>query len=384
MSTHRVGGTAKVEKQIIMYKFNADDTASTYSSNEKYKNKIITHKEFSEINGKVLSTDFLMVKQDKKSTLSLRREYKLFIKRADFLKKLTKGKINLYKTGSESNTAMQLFYDLCLPKTPDPITEEETEFLRNCRGQLKCAIKYKGKGWKLDIVSEYPSIMRSDHMSFPIKAGKLVTMTKKEFDESNFFKYGVYRVRIISRVNPFIFRFNEKNYYTHIDLNFAKTLKYDMEIIEDDKPNFLSYEGCLTNGAKLFRPFVDYLFKLKNLGFKSIKIYLNKLWGKLIQRDLFKINTASVDNQIWDDKEIVEIGVIGDDINHSGNLEIDVVKKGKYYKTDFGRISPFMLAKGRFTTAQYILKNIDDVVYINTDGYILKKEPHKDIKNRLG
>jgi hypothetical protein len=39
-----------------------------------------------------------------------------------------------------------------------------------------------------------------------------------------------------------------------------------------------------------------------------------------------------------------------------------------------------MLAKGRFVTAQHMLKNIDDVVYVNTDGWVLKNEPSKDLK----
>jgi hypothetical protein len=91
-------------------------------------------------------------------------------------------------------------------------------------------------------------------------------------------------VKIPTRVNPFIFRPNEKNYYTHIDVNFAKELNYDMEIIEDGQPNFLSYEGCLINGAKLFKPFVDYLYQFKHIGYKTIKVYLNSLWGFLCKK----------------------------------------------------------------------------------------------------
>lgn len=366
-----VRNTAFEEKKIMMYKFNDEGKVNVYSKDCKYKT--ITHEQFTAINNNSIHGTHLLVKEDDELKLSLRKQYKLFIKKAKLLKKITKGKINLYKTGCESKTSLRLFYD-SNPPQPDKITPEETAFLRKCKGQLKHGIEYKGKGWKLDIVSEYPSIMRNDHMQFPISAGKLITLTKEEFDEMKYFKYGIYHVQISSRIDPFIFRFNEENYYTHIDLNFAKTLGYKLNLIIDNKPNFLSYEGKLINGAKLFRPFVDYLYNFKNKGFKTVKKYLNCLWGMLCKVNVIAINTAK-DNSIHEDKDLIEICPVD---NNKETFKIDLCNKDYYYENDFGRIAPFMLAKGRYNTAQYILKNIKDVVYVNTDGFILKNEP-KDI-----
>jgi hypothetical protein len=372
--TFRVRGTSKTEKAIMIFKFNDLGSVDTYS--QEYKKKTITKEQFGELRSKPITASHLLVREDEDLSLSLRKQFKLFQKRAKLLKKLTNGQINLFKTGSESNTALQLFYDLCKPPEPDKITEAEAVFLSNCRGQLKHAINYKGKAWKLDIVSEYPSIMRSEHMQFPIKQGTLKTLTLQDFDEIKYFKYGIYRVKILTRINPFIFNINDKNYYTHIDLNFAKTLNYEMELVEDGNPNFLSYEGCLISGAKLFKPFVDYLFQFKKLGYKSIKIFLNKLWGKLCQKNVI----VAKDNEIHENKNMLEICPIGDNLDHTSLFKIEVCSYESYYETDFARMRSFMLAKGRFMTAQYIMKNINDVVYVNTDGYLLKTAPNKEIK----
>jgi hypothetical protein len=373
----RAKGTANEEKEILIYKFNKEGNIWVYGKEVKYQ--VLTHENFKKIRSNPLSSPYLLVRTDDRLKLSLRKEYQLFEKRQEILFKISEGKINLFKTGSDSLTAMQLFLDLCKPPIADEITPEETIFLSSCKGQLKHGKKYKGRGFKLDIISEYPSIMKSEHMNFPYKKGKLLKLNKKEFDEMKFFKYGIYHVKITSEVNPFIFRLNKLNYYTHIDLNFAKTLKYNMEIIEDDKPNFLSYEGCLINASKLFGPFVNYLFGLKQKGYKSIKCILNCLWGYLCKKNEIHI-TVQNNTEIFATKELLNIGPVGNDLNHKTAKKIDIISKTYFYESNYARIGPFMLAKGRFVTAQHMLKNIDDVVYVNTDGWVLKNEPSKDLK----
>jgi len=374
----RAKGTATEAKEILIYKFNEDGDIDVYGKKIKYD--ILTHENFKKIRSNPISSPYLLVRSDDTLKLSLRKQYKLFRKKAKLLKKLSKGKIDLYKTGSASLTSMQLFLDLCEPPKPDKITQQETQFLCNCKGQLKNGKAYKGKGYKLDIVSQYPSIMESKHMNFPIKRGELKTLTSKEFNELKYFKYGIYRVKILSEVDPFIFRFNKLNYYTHIDLNFAKSLNYEMELIEDEEPNFLCYEGCLINGSKLFGPFVNYLFRLKQMGYKTVKPILNCLWGYLCKKNEIPINTAKDGEEIYGDKELVTMCPVGNDLKHKKVYKIDIISKEYYYESNYARLGPFMLAKGRYVIAQHVLKNINDVVHINTDGYVLKDKPSKELK----
>lgn len=281
----RVKGTSPTEKKIMMFKFKGEHILTFSDQGYKY----ISKQEFTQIRSNPITEEYLLVNHNKLLKYTLQKQYRLFIETADFLKELTNGDINLYMTGGERKTSDQLFRRTCNPSKPDKISKKEAMWLRKCRGQLRSAIKYKGKGWKLDIVSAYPYIMSSDKFNVPYKKGKFLTMTNEEFQNTKYYKFGIYRVRILTRVNPFIFRPNDEHYYTHIDLNFAKTLNYEMEIIEDGEPNFLSYENCLINGYKLFKPFVDYLFKFKNTGYKTIKVYINRLWGALCKKNLIPV-----------------------------------------------------------------------------------------------
>jgi hypothetical protein len=374
----RAKGTSNTEKKIMMFKFKTDDDILTYCD-QGYK--YISKQKFTQIRSNPITEEYLLVNHNKLSNFTLQKQYKLFLLTADFLKELTNSDINLYKTGGISKTARQLWLNLCNPPKASKIANEEAVWIRSCRGQLKHSIPYKGQqSWKLDITSEYPFIMRSDHFQVPIKKGKFLTLTKEEFNTMKFYKYGIYRVKMISRVNPFIFRPNDKNYYTHTDLNFAKELGYEMDLIEDGKPNFLSYEGCLMNGAKLFRPFTDYLFNLKQMGYKTAKVYINRLWGALCKKNLMAIDTQK-DNEIRENREIIQFCPTEDNLIRTGkDLKIDIANADSFFETGYARLKPFLLAKARYVTAQHVMKNIDDIVYINTDGYILKAEPHPSVQ----
>ena len=60
-----------------------------------------------------------------------------------------------------------------------------------------------------------------------------------------------------------LFAENSENWYTHIDLNLALTYIYTIELIKDGEYNYLDYKQILVRGAKLFRPYIDYLLKME-------------------------------------------------------------------------------------------------------------------------
>ena len=88
-----------------------------------------------------------------------------------------------------------------------------------------------------------------------------------------------------------MFRFSYKSKYTHIDLCTAVSLGLTIELIQDDKANFLYYsrDKCFA-GSELFSEFVDVLFALKESKIKRAKFILNILWGALCEKKKTKIH----------------------------------------------------------------------------------------------
>ena len=317
------------------------------------------------------STKYIFIKKNERDNdlkyLSIRKQCKSINKEAEKLLILTKGKINLYRTGSPTNTSLQLFYDLCDNIEPEHIEDYEVNIFEKCRGALIFGIPYEGIGYKYDIVSEYPSIMNSAQHKFPIKKGTLKTYTKEEFDNLKFYTFGLYHVEI-HNIDFRVFRNNPENWYSHSELNFAITklkLKITL-IIENEEPNALLYDAnSLITGKNLFGPFVKYLFNFKDSGNSEIKKYLSNLWGKLCSTNVIKITNAV----IYENKEIMSILP-----NDDGTLTIETFVKSKFYDFNYARIKPFLMAYGRLKIANIILPNIENIVRTHTDGIISKVE----------
>src|SRR5690606_24452009 len=113
------------------------------------------------------------------------------INNANKLKELTDGKINLYKTGTFKNAALKLFHDFNELIQPEPILQAEGIWIKEAmKGPLVWATKYKGDCYEYDVVSMYPSIMRDQKFSVPIKAGIFKKLTQDEFDNAKYYEYG--------------------------------------------------------------------------------------------------------------------------------------------------------------------------------------------------
>ena len=289
--------------------------------------------------------------------------------------------MNLYKTGTVAKTALNLFSEF-VNVTPDKIKDFEVDILESTyKGALYHGEPYTGKAYKYDIISAYSSIMKSTHMQFPIKEGVSKTLTRDEFDEMAFFKYGCYKT-IIHILNPKLLRQSIDNWNTHIDLNRAKELKYKIELIEEEN-NFLSYEGKLINGRKLFGGYIDYLYKFKQDGHSCVKKYLNNLAGKLGQLNTIKLTSKDI---IRADSKIVYINRASDNLEDGEFPEIEIhkVADASYYIYDFARILPFLVAKGRYITSKFIEKQVDAVKYMHTDGWIMSERIDAELGSDIG
>jgi hypothetical protein len=368
----KVTRISNAEKEIAIYEITEDDEVSFYCSNGY---KTMTRAQLNNILRTPQSSTHLMLtkeKRDKKiRLLSMKEQYELFIKEANLLKEITNDRINLYKTASVTKTSLKLFYSFN-PPMPDKIQIFEMEIMEYCKnGGLIFGDKYKGKAYKYDVVSQYPFVMRSDKMVFPIGEGILKTLTTEEFNELSFYQYGIYHVKI-SDANHKLFSQNSNNWYTHICLTRAKELQLKMELIQDDKPNFLHFSK-LVNGAKLFRPFVDYLFNFKNEGYSCIKKYLNSLWGMLSKMNYFDVVTKE-DDGIRLDRELTTLTPASNDLVHNHKrFKARIFKQQKAYDNDYARIKPFLAARCRYQISKIVEQNLNNVIRCFIDGIILKK-----------
>jgi hypothetical protein len=322
-------------------------------------------------------TEFILVNKFD-SQLSLKENYDKFVEMANTLKQKTNNKINLYKSGDFTKTALKLFNEMtkCI-SNPSSITQLEANFIMNAsQGAIIFNTKnYEGQAYKGDVKSMYPSIL-SSNMIFPLKEGEFKYIT--DFNK-DYFEYGIYRC-IITGTSK-LFRFNFKNYYTHVDLTRAKELNLDIKLIIDDEPNFLYYsrDKCLT-GSEIFGEYVNYLFNLKEQGVKGAKNILNCLWGALCEKNKYKIIHKNGDVKEIPDNVKPKFRPFDDN-----NVIVEYVEYNKEFKYGWSRIMPFLLSKGRSVISKIMEPYNEILIRCHTDGVLFSDEP-KNIKygDKLG
>ncbi len=303
---------------------------------------------------------------------SMKEKYLEFIINANKLLEITNGRIDLYKTGGDFRLwSLELFKQMTPNIQPEELKADEAEWLENAKcGPLAWARRgYKGEGYKYDVISEYGAIMRHQNFSVPIKRGEFRKITKEEFENMDYYLFGIYRAKITGSKYK-LFRNNSRNFYTHYELTLAKKRGYEIELIEDEKPNFLYYDkDTRVNGNKMFREFVDYVFFLKQKGIGYSKKILNSLWGAMIQKNKIRKYIKK------DEELIIEDSLkLADTIDHPNGYEEHVLLPiSKIYVSDFARIGPFILAFARKMISEIIEPFIQDVVRLHTDGWISKK-----------
>lgn len=323
----------------------------------------------------------LVNKSDPK--LTLKEDYDLFVKDAKELNTLTKGVIDLFKTGNNKTTALNLFdkYTKHIPKAEHIGQTEGTWITEASIGSIIFSRAYVGSGYYYDVKSMYPSILNSSQ-TYPIKAGEFKIINESElFTNATYFSYGIYRCHIFASNNNDInklFRFNKKDKYTHIDLNNAVSLGLSIKLIEDGTANFLYYSrDKLLAGSELFSEFVDILFNLKEMKQKRAKAILNILWGALSEFNTKKLyikprRQGQTDQEIDDDCEI--IGLMQSVMNEDETI-VEIVNNNSIYKTGFARIKPFLIARGRSNISKIMHPYKESIMRCHTDGFICSERP---------
>jgi hypothetical protein len=282
-------------------------------------------------------------------------------------------KINMFKTGNYQTTSLHLFHTLNSGLKTEHIDQHEAEWIDEASigGMLWCEKGFEGETFKYDFVSHYPSIMSSDKFRFPIKKGEFVKINNLDK-----ITYGIYRVKI-SNVNERLFRLNPSNYYTHIDIFLAIKLNATIELINDDEPNALLYSpDKLIQGSRVFGEYINMLFELKKKKIEGSKALLNVLWGALCQKNLTKHYCHN--NKVPEySGTIIEIRSLShpmheDDNNNS--FQFMTIDREHQYKTNYARLAPFLLSRGRSIINELLIPHIENVVRVHTDGFMITKK----------
>jgi hypothetical protein len=376
MSKNIQKGIADTEKKIAVYQY--DNEKNNVQVVVDYKLRRISHSTFKEYKKNPHTSPCLLIKKDKK--YNLQETYADFIKMADELKEATDGLINMYKTGDKIKTAKHFFYSLNKHVQTQPVTYDEYLWLENATvGAITYAKEYSGPAYSYDFVSMYPSIQSDHKMLFPIKKGEFIIYDSKTFNSAEFVSYGIYKCIIYESTKKEdiylnkLFKFSKKNTYTHIDINFAKQHKLKIELIDNGEPNALIYsKDKLIQGNTLFGPYMKYLFDLKVKDVYGAKVLTQCLWGALSQKSEIKLvinNDNENCTEIYEGKEIIELRPLNE-----FKTMIKVIDKKNTYETEYARIKPFLLSKGRKKLIDMVLPFMDKVKFIHTDSAITTKK----------
>ncbi|GET61149.1 hypothetical protein GLOIN_2v1849173 [Rhizophagus irregularis DAOM 181602=DAOM 197198] len=180
-----------------------------------------------------------------------------------------------------------------------------------------------------------------------------------------------------NRMQTFQSNKNKRGVYTFIDLQRAKKLGLDIQLIQDGKPNALIYDReARIPETVIFGEYVHFLFNIKNQGGvagRVAKRVLNTLWGALCQR---KCNYKTLTTDQTNPFKFVE-GHTLDSIIPVGSDQwrFQFTNPGSPFKGEYPRIAPFLLAHRRKTTSELLEPYKDKVRHIYTDGFILEEQP---------
>lgn len=344
--------------------------------------------------------------------------YDCFVETNEELKALTskcranKQKIDLSKCGTFSHTFFHMMSEYhCDPlynkelmekiKTFEFPTYKEYQWMAKTSAQLLyCDKDYEGEIIAYDKNCYYASVMSDACFKIPIREGiEIQIKTLEEAIINNNkkvkqFKYGLYRCKILGSsikniIDCALFKVNPHNIYTHIDLQTASKLDYEMElIIDEDKPNFLYYkEEDLMNGNELFGELINHLYQLRlnaesSNAKKFIKNIISSGWGMLSQ-----VETKNIHYTLGDDVDIPKGYVIYSDTCQPFDITqrtMKIMSIDKPYKTRYARIKPFLFSYTRNFLAREIMPYREDVVRIHTDGIYVKKSCDYKIETGKG
>jgi hypothetical protein len=276
-------------------------------------------------------------------------------------------------------TIEKLFYDTTMGLVPDEILEDEALFIVDATyGPIIHAQKdYGGPCHMSDYKSAYGRVLTTG--DYPFTRGTISEITQEQFDAYKYIPYGFYRCVIEFKTDPKIrkqFRYNEKNCYTSLDLETARRLGLKITL-EAGKPNACTYANHQRiNANSAFGAFIKPMYDLKRQGCEWAKSFITRLWGILGRLNFKRLVHTEGEGELVIDEGMLMIK----DSEYIGTLTrmYYLTPQNKIFCSDWARIKPFVLAKGRRLISDVVPKYEDDIVAVYVDAIYTKTKP-KDI-----
>lgn len=294
-------------------------------------------------------------------------------------------KLNFQKHRNHQNAVINTLKQYCpkeLFKHEEILSDEALYINNSVLGALIFCHEGTCDCFGYDIKSAYPSIMSQSSFKIPSKSGH-----HKHIDElPEKLEFGFYKVIILSN-HPHvtkIFRFNEKNIYTHSHIMFVRKYQelfnFSIQLIHEKNNCYVYDEDCLINGDVLFKKWYDILINIKNNHPKNklIKHLLSSAWGSL-----------SRTNYLTKDAEEDFTEIIGDGENEFTGYEDATTCKFllKNNRKPFLyniRLKPFLKAAINNIMGHIMIKHgVETIMRVHTDGFVTTKEMTFKVENLM-
>ena len=250
-------------------------------------------------------------------------------------------------------------------------------------------------GYAYDFQMMYPRCLASQKFYFPTESGKWIYFTKLKKE----YKYGMYNCKITihnKKIRKFVM-VSREDYCTHYDLQIIEKVNkiYPGSVTVEPLGYAYVYEKeTLEQGYDIFGPWYNALLELKTKFPKNIvvKMISSSLWGYLCQRNSEKIR---VDDPRLDDM-VLALGLEDEDpdathymldytecYKNPDKSFYDIMPvDGSPQKHPF-RLKPFITAFARLEMVKALVMQPDNILKINTDGFILKTKFKDKIKTLI-
>lgn len=380
------------EKKPLIYRNNGvKNIVNCYDGTlEKYWD--ITTRELRRLKSESWSGQWCFVKVSRKKNgifESFKEAFTRFnLERDDLLEKSKQMglPIDLQKCGGSYKIAALWTFEQLSRAVPanEPLDPLEAEWLRN---SMKGGLIWAENGWsgtaeQYDFTSMYPFLLTK--YFFPIGKGNFRTVDDFMYNNRGIQMsyYGIFHAKVELREGMHsLFRYNSNDFYTHHDLNRAKSLGLNVTLYKDNSPNALIYESKKNcPGSIIFGSYVEMLFNIKKNGGpagNAAKRILNTLWGALCEKkityyDIGKGTKWTSENPFvissHNEKEILHTVIPSGE----GQWTVQCSNPENVFKGEYPRVAPFLLAAGRKLISETIAPYKDCLKRVHTDGFILK------------
>ena len=344
--------------------------------------------------------DYVFVKQSElKRSDDIVQAYDRFNNLWLKLKLATNGLVNLKKTGSARNTCLKLFFDqmngvkhpaYCGRNTvnvQEQILSDEAQGIRQTVTEsMTWSETYEGKTYKYDVNSFYASLLSSPYLIVPLGRPDMKKITQKEFANMKFYSIGLYNVSLeyTDKKQRKLFQLNDKNWYTHYELTYARELGLKGTIIDSDI-NFMHYQRSKCKvGSEIFTKYVSIVDRLKSHPDKDISGYgkrlLASLWGSLYERKKHKITfKKGTHGNIGEEFEVIDEFPC-----KNGDYQVICFNPNDPFVSNWARIAPFLIGKGKVEIAKRYAPYVDSIVRCHTDGFTSTKDLPIKLGSNIG